>query len=420
MKDKMRYSEVFTKTIKDAPAEETAKNAQLLIKAGYIYKDMAGVYAFLPLGLKIIENIKKIVREEMNSLGGQELIMTSLQNKATWEQTDRWNDKNVDIWFKTKLQNGTELGLAWSHEEQITTMMKQYLSSHRDLPVYVYQFQNKLRNELRAKSGIMRCREFLMKDLYSYSLDEKQHQKFYDDTIEAYHRIYKRVGVGDSTYFTFASGGAFTQFSHEFQTVCDAGEDTIYIDKNKKLAINEEVLNDEVLKQLGVNKSNLEEHKAAEVGNIFSFGTTKSEQIGLYYNDQDGSQKPVVLGSYGIGITRLMGVIVEKFADSNGLIWPENIAPYQVYLAVLGTNEKASKTAEKLYDELQKAGVEVLFDDRDVRPGEKFADADLIGIPNRVVVSEKSLAGGGVEFKKRTSDKTEIVTSEQLQKQLAN
>ncbi len=415
----MKYSQLFTKTIKNVPADETARNAQLLIQAGYIYKDMAGVYAFLPLGLKVLENIKQIVREEMNSIGGQELLMTSLQNKTTWGKTDRWNSKNVDVWFKTELQNGTELGLAWSHEEQITTMMNQYLKSHRDLPAYVYQFQNKLRNELRAKSGIMRCREFLMKDLYSYSRDEKQHQEFYDKVSESYQRIFKRVGLGDSTYFTFASGGAFTQFSHEFQTLCEAGEDTIYVDKKKKLAINKEVLSDEVLKQLGVNKADLEEYKAAEVGNIFSFGTAKSEQIGLFFTDAEGSQKPVVLGSYGIGITRLMGVLVEKFADEHGIIWPDNIAPFKVYLASVGVDKKVLEAAEKLYEELQKAGVEVLFDDRDIRPGEKFADADLIGLPCRLVVSEKSLAGGGVEFKKRTSDNTEIISLDKAIKRLA-
>ncbi|MDB5160675.1 MAG: prolyl-tRNA synthetase, partial [Candidatus Saccharibacteria bacterium] len=258
----MRRSQNFIKTRRDAPADETAKNAQLLIRAGYIYKDSAGVYALLPLGLRVVENIKKIIREEMNGLGGAELLMTSLQRREVWEQTDRWDDEKVDVWFKSKLKNGTEVGLGWSHEEQITTMMKDFISSYRDMPASVYQFQNKLRNELRAKSGIMRAREFLMKDMYSYSRNEDEHKAFYDKVTEAYLRVYEKVGLGDDTFLTFASGGAFTQFSHEFQTVTDAGEDIIYLHRNKKIAINQEVMTDEVMQQLGVSRDELEEVKA--------------------------------------------------------------------------------------------------------------------------------------------------------------
>lgn len=253
----MRISQNFTRTQKNAPADEVSLNAQLLIRAGFVYKVMAGVYAYTPLGLRVIENIKKIVREEMNQIGGQELIMTNLQPKDIWEQTTRWSDDVVDIWFKTKLQDGTDLGLAWSHEEPIMEMMRSYIKSYKDLPAKVYQFQTKLRNELRAKSGIMRGREFVMKDMYSLHATAEDLDAFYNATIEAYKRCYDRLGIGEDTYVTFASGGAFTKFSHEFQTICDAGEDIIYLHRGKNIAVNEEVL-DEAVKELGVSRDELE------------------------------------------------------------------------------------------------------------------------------------------------------------------
>ncbi len=415
----MRRSQLFTKTRKNVPADEVSKNAQLLIKAGYIHKEMAGVYAYLPLGLTVLENIKNIVREEMNAVGGQELIMTSIQRKELWEKTDRWSDENVDVWFKSKLANGSDVGFGWSHEEPITDMMRTFISSYRDMPAYVYQFQTKLRNELRAKSGIMRGREFVMKDMYSYSVSEEAHQKFYDQVIEAYLRIFERVGLGDATFLTFASGGAFTQFSHEFQTITDAGEDIVYLSRKKKLAINEEVLTDDVLADLGLERSELEEVKTAEVGNIFSFGGTKSEQLGLHFVDDDGQTKPVILGSYGIGITRLMGVIVERFSDDKGLVWPVNIAPYKVYLATVGSSDKVTAAADDLYELLQKKGITVLYDDRDARPGEKFADAELLGMPYRVVVSEKTLENSNYEIKNRAEDETKLLSQEQIIEKLA-
>lgn len=402
----MRLSQLFSKTRKQFPADETSKNAQLLIKAGFIYKEMAGVYAYLPLGLIVIENIKRIIREEMNAIGSQEIIMTSLQQKSLWEQTDRWDDEKVDVWFKSKLKNGTEVGFGWSHEEQITVMMKDYISSYRDLPANVYQFQTKLRNETRAKSGIMRTREFVMKDLYSYSKNEEEHKRFYDEVTKAYLRIFDRVGLGDVTYLTFASGGAFTQFSHEFQTVTEAGEDTIYLDEKKKIAVNEEVLTDQVLKQLDLDKADLVKVAAAEVGNIFSFGGAKSEQLGLSFTDEDGNSKPVVLGSYGIGVGRLMGVIVEHFADEKGLAWPEAVAPAEVYLVRVGESGSVAKSADEAYELLTKNGIRVIYDDRDMRAGEKFADADLYGIPYRIVISEKTLESGKHELKHRSEQKS--------------
>jgi prolyl-tRNA synthetase len=414
----MRRSELFVKTRKEAPADEESKNARLLIRAGFIHKDSAGVYALLPMGLAVVENIKQIIRDEMNAAGGNELLMTSLQRKELWEKTDRWDDRQVDIWFKSRLQNGSDVGLAWSHEEPIADMMREFISSYRDLPAYVYQFQTKLRNEIRAKSGIMRSREFIMKDLYSFSRTDEEHRKFYDSMTMAYLKIFDKVGLGQDTFLTFASGGAFTQFSHEFQTITDAGEDTVYLDRDKRIAINEEVYSDEVIAQTGVSKDRLEKVKAAEVGNIFSFGTKKSEQLGLNFTDEDGSQKPVVLGSYGIGVTRLMGVLAEHFSDDNGLIWPANVAPYTVYLANLGDDKQVKHQADETYQKLTDADVSVLYDDRDERPGEKFADADLFGIPYRVVVSEKSLQAGGLELKQRHSQDTKIVNLAQLAESL--
>jgi prolyl-tRNA synthetase len=416
----MRRSQLFTKTRHDAPADEVAKNAQLLIRAGFIHKEMAGVYAYLPLGLKVVEKIKQIVREEMNSLGSQELIMTNLQHKEIWETTGRWDDEVVDIWFKTQLQNGTPLGLAWSHEEPITNMMKSYISSYRDFPVSVYQFQTKLRNELRSKSGIMRGREFVMKDMYTYTKSAEELQKLYDEAKDAYLRVFDRIGLGDITYVTAASGGAFTKYSHEFQTVTESGEDTIYVNREKNVAINEEVYTDEDLVELGLEKGHLEKVKAAEVGNIFNFGTVKSEQLGLYFTDEDGNEKPVYLGSYGIGITRLMGVVAEHFADDKGLVWPKNITPFDVYLARLGNTPEIVKNADEIYSRLTDSGISVLYDDRDERAGAMLKDADLIGIPYRLVISDKTIAQNSVEIKKRTENNIQLMSTEEVVNTLVN
>ena len=415
----MRVSQLFTRTSKTHPADETAKNAQLLIQAGYIYKVMAGVYAYTPLGLRVLENIKQIVREEMNAIGGQELIMSSLQKQSTWEETGRWDDEVVDVWFKSKLKDGTDVGFGWSHEEAIIEMTKQYLSSYKDLPINVYQFQTKLRNELRAKAGIMRGREFVMKDMYSCSIDAEQHDKFYNDCIEAYKRVYDRLGIGEDTYVTFASGGAFTQFSHEFQTVCEAGEDIIYLHREKNIAVNEEVLDEKTLADLGVKREELEKVKSAEVGNIFNFGTHKSEQTNFTFTNEQGERQLVHLGSYGIGITRVMGVIVEKFADDKGLVWPEAVAPAKVYLARLGGTPDVVRMADELYKELTEKNITVLYDDRDeARAGEKFADADLIGMPYRVVISEKTVQADTYELKSRTADTAEHVSRLELMQKL--
>ena len=410
----MRQSQLFTKIKKELPKDEVAKNAQLLIKAGFVHKEMAGVYNYLPLGLRVINNIKTIVKEEMEAIGAHEIIMSTLQRKELWETTDRWSDEAVDVWFKSQLKNGTDVGFGWSHEEPIANMMKEYISSYRDLPAFVFQFQTKMRNELRAKSGIMRGREFVMKDMYSFTTDAEAHELFYKATIDAYLNVFKRVGLGDQTFVTFAPGGAFTEYSHEFQTITDAGEDVIYINREKDIAINEEVLNDEILQKFDITSDQLEKVKTAEVGNIFNFGTEKCEQLGLTYVNEAGENVGVHLGSYGIGITRLMGVVVEHFSDDNGLIWPESIAPFKVHLVSLCREEQDIEKAEALYTKLQKMGVDVLYDDRDLRPGQKFGESDMIGIPHRIVISPKTLEQQGLEYKQRNQQEANIIKEEEL------
>ena len=407
----MRQSVLFTKTRKEAPKDEVSKNAKLLIRAGFIHKDLAGVYSFLPLGLRVLNKVINIIREEMNAIGGQEIFLTSLQDKEVWEKTGRFSDEAVDDWFKTNLKNGTEVGLAFTHEEPLTALMKNHIASYDDLPVYTYQFQTKFRNETRAKSGVLRCREFIMKDLYSFSRDEKSHKEFYEKAKNAYSTIFKRVGLGDSTYVTFASGGTFSKYSHEFQTICDAGEDIIFIDKKKKIAVNKEVYTDEALKDLGLSKGDLIEVKAIEVGNIFSLGTRFSDAFGLLYLDEKGEKKPLIMGSYGIGPARLMGTVVESYGDESGLLWPKEITPFTFHILAVGD---VLSQAEKLYKDLTAAGKEVLLDDREVSAGVKFSDSDLLGISYRVVVSEKTIKEDRYELKKRGSEKHSLVSFEEL------
>ncbi len=411
----MRQSKLFTKTKKEAPSDEVSKNAELLIRGGFIHKEMAGVYSYLPLGLRVIKKIENIIREEMNAIGGQEVVLSSLQEKETWEPTDQWDDEKVDVWFKTKLKSGTELGLAVTHEAAMTKIAKNFLNSYRDLPFSIYQFQTKFRNEIRAKSGIMRCREFEMKDLYSFCKDEEEHNEFYEKSKVAYQKIFQRAGIGHLTYFTFASGGMFSKFSHEFQTITGAGEDTIYVDEDKSIAVNKEVYNDEVISSLGLDKEKLVEKRAVEVGNIFTLGTRFSDALDLTYQTEKGEKKSVFMGSYGIGPGRLMGTVVEVLSDDKGIIWPETIAPFKVHLLSLGDDENIKKEADHVYDALISKNIEVLFDDRSgVSPGEKFADADLLGIPYRIVVSSRSMKENGVEIKKRNEEKGKVVSLEEL------
>lgn len=405
----MKLSQSFVKTLRDAPKDETAKSAKYLVRAGFVHKELAGVYDFLPLGLKTLKNIENIIREELDKVGCNELQMTALQNPESWQKTERWNSERMDIWFKTELSAGGELGLGPTHEEPGTAMMKDYIKSYKDLPANFYQFQTKFRNELRAKSGIMRTREFLMKDLYSFNVSKEEHDKFYHQIEDVYKKIYDRVGLGDYTFETFASGGAFSKYSHEFQTILPVGEDTIYYNADKSIVLNEEVLNDEVLNDLGVKREELESCQAAEVGNIFSLGYKFSQPLELDFTDKDGKKQLVYMGSYGIGVSRVMGVIAEKFADDKGLVWPEEVAPYCYYLVAIGDR------AEKLASELEKKYPEqILLDDRAMRPGEKFADSELMGIPYRIVISDKTLESDSAEITTRKDGDQKLLTLEKL------
>ena len=412
----MKQSQLFTKTRKEVPSDETSINAQLLIRAGFVHKEMAGVYSYLPLGLRTLNKIVEIIRQEMNAVGGQELLMSALQDKELWTKTDRWDDKNVDNWFKTELRSGGETGLGITHEEPLTRIMSEHVSSYRDLPVFAYQFQNKFRNEMRAKSGVMRGKEFLMKDMYSFSLNDKAHEEDYNKIKGAYIKIFERLGIGSKTFVTFAAGGIFSEFSEEFQTLTDAGEDIIYIHEGKKIALNKEVYNEENIIKLGLNKNELVEKKAVEVGNIFHLGTRFSDALGLKYKDESGKENSVVMGSYGIGPSRLLGAIVETLYDDNGIIWPKEIAPFAVHLVRIGNSDTTLAFSDRIYAELQSKGIEVLYDDRDLRPGEKFADSDLIGIPVRFVVSDKTVAENKIEVKYRNKQDAELLSEDEALK----
>ena len=405
----MKQSKLFTKTRKEAPSDEVAKNAQLLIRGGFVYKEMAGVYSLLPLGLRVLENIKQIIREELNEIGGQELKLTTLQQKEVWEKTDRWrNDLDEGIWFKTRMNNGTELGLAFTHEEALTNIMRNFIHSYKELPVYAYQFQTKFRNELRAKAGLLRGREFLMKDLYDFSLNKEEHEAFYEKMKGVYKNIFKRIGIGDKTFLTISNGGTFSKYSFEFQTICESGEDSIVFDKEKGLSINKDDYTDEVLADFGLNKDeySFEEAKSIEVGDIYNLGTKYSEALGLTYKDEEGKEIPVYMGSYGIGITRVLATVVELFSTENAITWPKSVSPYDVHVLSLDSEGEVFEASEKLYTELQQKGLSVLLDDRNARPGEKFADADLIGIPHRIVIGKRTLADKQVEYSNRIKDET--------------
>jgi len=550
----MKLSHLFTKTSKTAPADETARNAQLLIQAGYIHKEMAGVYAYAPLGLMVLENIKQIVREEMNAIGGQEVMMTALQPRELWEKTDRWDDKKVDNWFKTKLANGSELGVGLTHEEPIVDLLSNYVNSYKDLPIFVYQIQTKFRNELRAKSGLLRGREFIMKDMYSLARTQDEHEELYEKAAEAYMRVYSLLGLGDITFRVKADGGIFTEkFSDEYQTLSTVGEDTLfkvpgkdeyfngeiapsqapavesdetprelkevegkgiigveqlakflqipveqttktmlYVSENGVVAaavrggydVNEiklrkvlgvsklELADEETVRrvtgaevgyagllnlprdvrvvvdesclgrvnfEMGANKTDFhslnvnwgrdlpepsevydiknakigdihpesgqayEQLAAVEVGNIFPLETKYTDALDVYYDDEKGKRQSIIMGCYGIGVSRLMGVIAEHFADENGLVWPETVAPAKVIICQMGTEVEVVEKAEELYRALQEQKISVIYDDRDARPGEKFGDADLLGIPYRVIVGKKTLESSMYEVKKRSS-----------------
>ena len=411
----MRQSQLFTKTSKTLPKDEVSLNARLLLQSGFIDKEIAGAYSFLPLGYRVLNKIISIIREEINAIDGQEILLTALQSPATWQATNRWNDSQMDVWFKTELKNGNQLGLAPTHEEPLTKLMRKFINSYRDLPVFPYQFQTKFRNETRVKSGIMRTREFIMKDLYSFCRSQEELNDYYEIVKSAYVKIFNRLGIGPITYVTYSSGGTFSKFSHEFQTLCDYGEDIIYINDEKKIAVNQEIYQDDLIAEFGLTKDDFHKNKAIEVGNIFKLGTKFSEAIGLYFNDENGNRNPVVMGSYGIGPARVMGAIVETNNDLNGIIWPEEVAPYRIHIISVGKDSSVQSESENLYTLLTSENIEVLWDDRkDINPGTKFADADLIGCPMKITMSIRNNEKDQYELKRRSESTSEFVPKENI------
>jgi len=409
----MRQSKNFTKATKELPKDETSFNAQALIRAGFIDKLGAGIYSYLPLGLRVLKKISQIVREEMDRIGGQELLMPALNPKDNWVQTGRW--EGFDALFK--LGNSSDMkeyALAPTHEEIVTPLTQKHVLSYKDLPVYPYHIQTKFRNEKRAKAGLIRGREFLMKDLYSFHVDDDDLNNFYLNAQKAYFKIFERCGLLDKTYLTYASGGSFSKYSHEFQTVTEAGEDTIYICEDCSIAVNSEIIDEQNTCPNCGNKK-LKEDRAVEVGNIFKLGTRFSNPFNFEYTDEEGKRKPVVMGCYGIGPSRILGTVVEVHHDDNGIIWPEELSPYKVHLIELKSdNEEVKKTAESLYEELMNKDIEVLYDDRDLSAGQKFAEADLIGCTYRIVISEKNIKKNIFEFRKRIDKKAEMISREEL------
>lgn len=405
----MKFSDGGIKTLRGV--NEPSRNAELLTKGGFIEQLSAGVYTYLPLGMKVLRKIEAIIREEMNAAGGQEILMPVLQPKENWVRTGRWD--SLDILYRfTSRYSKTEIALGPTHEEIVAPLAKKYINSYKDLPLYLYQIQDKFRDEKRPKSGLLRGREFLMKDLYSFHTNEKDLDRYYQVMAKAYRNIFARCGLGDITYYTYASGGSFSKYSHEFQTLCATGEDTIYLCEKCKVAVNKEIATGKtVCPECG--KSKLTEKKAIEVGNIFKLGTKYSKPFELNYLDATNKPQNVVMGCYGIGLGRLMGAAAEIFNDEKGLIWPESIAPFDVHLVNLGG--VAEETAS-IYGKLISAGYDVLWDDREESNGVKLGDADLLGIPLRVVVSPKTLAEKKVETKLRSSDASELVTLDKLLK----
>jgi len=412
----MRQSKLFGKTIYEVPKDEVSKNAQLLIRGGYVDKLMAGVYYYLPLGWRVLSKIENIIREEMNSIGSQEILMSALQKKEDWVKTGRWD---IDVMMKVETNLDKEFGLGWTHEEAVTPLAQKYVKSYKDFPFSLYQVQNKFRNEKRAKSGILRGREFVMKDMYSFHTSEEDLDRFYKEATDAYFRVFERTGLRDKTYFTYASGGAFCKYSHEFQTLTDAGEDKIYICDKCGIAINEEVLEDLEKKCPTCGSSELRQEKAIETGNIFKLMNRYSDSFNFNFQDNEGKEKPVLMGCYGLGPSRLMGTVAEILSDERGIVWPKEIAPYQVHLVSLGNSDEVKTKGEELYKMLQEQKIDVLFDDREESAGVKLKDSDLIGIPLRIVVSAKTLEKNSFETKKRGEENFEIIELNNLQKYLS-
>jgi prolyl-tRNA synthetase len=410
----MRQSQLFTKTLKSIPKEES-KSAQLLVRGGFIDKLIAGVYSFLPLGFLVLKKIEKIIREEMLKIGAQEVLLPALHPKEIWEKTDRWKYPEM---FKLKDRSGKEFSLGWTHEEIISNILSKFVHSSKDLPLAVFQIQDKFRDELRAKAGLLRTKEFIMKDLYSFHENEEDLDRYYHLVKEAYFKIFERCGIKEKTFLVLASGGAFSEYSHEFQTITESGEDVIYFCQNCKIGVNREIIHKEKYQCPQCKRKISKTFKTIEVGNIFKLGDRFTKPFDLKIKDSQGKEKFIVEGCYGIGLGRLMGAIVEVHNDEKGILWPKEVAPFLVHLIPVEiSNKKVNEKTEKIYRTFRKANIEVLYDDRKEKSiGEKFFDADLIGIPFRVVVSEKTLRKNCVEIKKRNEEKKRLVKIEELLK----
>lgn len=391
-------SALVSRTRRAVSSEETSINAQLLLRAGYVDRLMAGVYSWLPLGLRILKNIEQIVREEMEKIGSMEILLPALHPQENWEKTGRWTSFDSLYRIIEKDENGIALGS--THEEVVTPLIGGFLRSYRDFPASVFQIQTKFRKEARPRSGVLRGREFRMKDMYSFHTDEKCMSEYYERAKEAYMRVFNRCGLGEVTYRTYASGGAFSSYSHEFQSVCETGEDTIFVNEEKRLAINKDIY-EEVKNHTEFSDLSFVEQRGIEVGNIFNLGTRFSEAFGLNYMDCQGNHKPFLMGCYGIGTTRIVGAVVEIHNDENGMIWPEDVAPFDIHLIVIGKGEVSTLKAQGIAQELSQLGFEVLFDDREISAGERLVEADLVGIPTRIIISERGLQDGSAEIKKR-------------------
>lgn len=423
----MRYSKLFAKTLKTAPSSADAQstssgqavNHKLLVQAGYVRQVMAGVYTYTPLGLRVLNKISQIVRTEMDAIGGQEVLMPMLHPSSLWKQTGGWD--KIDVLFKVKSRTKKDYALAQSNEETVTPLAKEFIHSAKDLPLAIYHINWKFRDELRSKSGILRGREFLMKDLYSWHADQKDFDKFYQTAKEAYLKIFRRMGL--TAKVTEASGGAFTEkISYEFEVLTEAGEARILYCTACDFCVN---IDDIATFKEGdkcprCQSDSLKPAKAAEVGNVFDLGIKYTKAFDLSIKDEKGAKIYPIMGCYGIGITRTMGVLVEHFHDDKGIIWPESVAPFRVHLLSLaGRDEAVRQQAEQVYIQLQEAGVEVLFDDRaETGAGEKLADADLIGIPTRIVVSAKT--GEMIEVKQRNQEESKLVKLESYINSLEN
>ena len=403
----MLQSELFPKTRKEAPKEAESINHKLLVRAGFIDQLMAGSWTLLPLGWRVVSKINQIIREEINIIGGQELLMPLLHPKNIWNETGRW-EKAKEVMYQFKDSRQREYALSFTHEEIVMDLLRKNIKSYQDLPVAVYHFSTKFRNEPRARSGILRGREFLMKDLYSAHVSEKDLMDFYKKVIVAYSKIFKRLGFNFRVIET--GGGVFTdRNTHEFQVITDGGEDTIYYCDKCNWGENKEIFSGKAGQVCPkCKKGKVVESKAIEVGNIFPLGTWYAERMKVYYSDKDGKKKPVWFGSYGIGPTRVMGALVEVSHDEKGIIWFPQISPFDIHLIEL----PGAKSAKSLYQKLTKAGIDILWDDREVGAGEKFTDADLIGIPVRLVVSDKT--GGKIEYKNRNKDDVSLLEMDEL------